>query len=293
MERVTVLSYATNQGKGHALKTGLHHMIDAGFDGAVTADSDGQHTTGDILNIIRALEKNPGKLILGMRDVAQMPPKSKSGNSLTRVLFRLLYGIRLQDTQTGLRGIPLDKTARSVADLPGERYEYEMEMLIESPRLFPNGLLEVPIKTVYLDNNEGSHFRPIRDGMKIYSVLFRKIPRFLGTSLLAFCLDYGLFNILYYAVFHKTVYATVIARLVSGNTNYMMNRHLVFGDGGKAYTLLNYWKLAIGLLLVNTGLMFVFVDCLKLPAFIVKVAVEMLMYAVSFVVQNRLASERH
>ncbi|MBE6887119.1 MAG: glycosyltransferase family 2 protein [Ruminococcaceae bacterium] len=95
----TVLHHEINKGKGAALKTGFAYMLENGYDAAVTADSDGQHSPEDICNIIEKLNANPESLIMGMRDVAQMPPKSKTGNSITRKLFKIMYSIDLQDTQ--------------------------------------------------------------------------------------------------------------------------------------------------------------------------------------------------
>lgn len=290
---VTLLGYAENRGKGHALKLGLSRMAEQGFDAAVTADADGQHTPRDIRRVMEALEREPGKLVLGMRDVSQMPPKSKTGNSMTRALFRALYGIDLRDTQTGLRGIPLNEAStKGLLALPGERYEYEMEMLIESPRLFPGGVTELPIETVYIDNNRASHFRPLQDGAKIYAVLFRKLPGFLLSSLLAFAIDYALFNLLYYAVFGGklvSVASTVLARAVSGSCNYYVNRRFVFGNAKKKYTFLNYWKLALCILAANAAVMYLFVDVLGQPAFAMKLLVEAMLYLVSFTVQHKWA----
>lgn len=290
---VTVLAYSPNQGKGHALKAGLRHMAGVGFDGAVTADADGQHTVHDIRRMAGALAAEPAKLVLGMRDVAQMPPKSKTGNSLTRFLFKVLYGIDLKDTQTGLRAIPLNgETTRGLLELPGERYEYEMEMLITSPSLFPAGLLELPIETVYIDDNSSSHFRPLRDGGKIYAVLFKNLPGLLCSSLAAFGMDYVLFHFLYYHVFRHSVLATACARAVSGTCNYLMNKNVVFRREKGDYTFFNYWKLALCILAVNAALMYLLVDVLGSPAFLMKIIVECAMYIISFTAQNKMANKK-
>jgi dolichol-phosphate mannosyltransferase len=221
-----------------------------------------------------------------------MPPRSKSGNHLTRVLFRILYGIRLQDTQTGLRGIPLNAhSIPGLLELPGNRYEYEMEMLLHSEQLFPDGIREIPIRTIYEAENKSSHFRPVQDGLRIYRVLFGNLPGFLLSSLLAFGLDYVLFNALYYFLFHQSVLATVAARVVSGTMNYQCNRHLVFhAQKGSSYTAWNYLKLAVLILLINSGLMYLLVELLGLPAFAMKIMVECILYIFSFLIQNKWAN---
>lgn len=283
-----VLEHKENLGKGRALKTGLAWMAEQGYEGVVTADADGQHSLEDILRVARALASGSRRLVLGIRDVSRMPNRSRTGNRLTRTLFRLLYGIKLQDTQTGLRGIPLTGENRSgLLSLTGERYEYEMEMPIEAGELFPAGIQELEIETIYLeDSDTSSHFRPLADGARIYSVLFRHFPRFFLSSILAFLVDYSLFNLLYYLLFHRSVPAAVLARVVSAGVNYTVNRKLVFGS---SYHLLGYVKICLVILLAGSGLMYLLVDCLSLPAFLVKPLVDCGLYVLSFAAQNRMA----
>ena len=238
---VTVLGYSENHGKGYALKFGLEAMARRGYTGRA----------------------NPESLILGSRNTAEMPPRSKAGNRLTRSLFSLLYGIRLSDTQTGLRGIPLtSETLPLLLGLSGDRYEYEMQMLQESKVLFAGGIVEVPIETVYLENNKSSHFRPLRDGGRIYAVLMKSLPLFLLSSLLAFGIDYGLFNTFFYALSLGTLASTVIARLVSATANYTINKYGVFRPESRetSYNLKNYALLAASILAVNMGLMYLLVN---------------------------------
>lgn len=294
MKNVTVLLNPVNRGMGGALKTGFAHMAEKGFSGVIAADADGQHSASDIERMAEALAaQKPGTLVLGARDIAQMPPRSKAGNSVTRVMFRLLYGIDLRDTQTGLRGIPLTKDSiPGLLELPGERYEFQMEVLIYSGKLFPEGIVEIPIQTIYIDNNRSSHFRPLKDGAKIYSVLFKNLPKFMLSSLLAFLVDYSLFNLLYYALQLTTAPATVLARLVSCTVNYNVNRRLVFKNPSSRYTAPRFFFLAGVILVLNCMLMNFLVEFCHLPAFAAKIPVECLLYLLSFTVQSKLASEK-
>ena len=285
LPNIVVKGYEVNRGKGHALKTGFAYLRSMGFDSCVTADSDGQHTPDDIIRIMAELERTPQKLILGVRDKGLMPPKSKIGNEMTCKLFRLLYGVRLTDTQTGLRGIPFSNYDGLMA-IRSERYEYEMEMLIDSAKLF-SGIVEIPIETIYIEDNRGSHFHPIKDGAKIYSVLFGKLPIFLVSSLLAFIIDYGLFNLFYYVIFKSSIISTVIARAISGSANYLINRSVVFKGNNEKYTFWRYWTLALCILAANLLLIRLLVDIAGLPAFLAKIIVEVILYIVNFIIQNR------
>lgn len=174
--RIIILQHNLNRGKGAALKTGLNYAYTNFKDdvGVITADADGQHAVEDILKVAKALMNNPNNLIIGSRnfvqDGKQIPLRSKFGNRLTIKLFHYLVGLKLNDTQCGLRGIPLPFIP-SLLNINQNRYEFELRMLIQC-KLQHRNVTEIPIKTIYINNNKTSNFRPIVDSLKIYIVLF-------------------------------------------------------------------------------------------------------------------------
>ena len=170
--QVHPLRHETNLGKGAAIKTGIRYILETFPDctGAVTADADGQHDPADILRIASALEQNPDCLVLGARQFdRQVPVRSRIGNLATRALARAILGQRVQDSQTGLRGLPR-KLLPYLCDLPSSGYEFELDMLIAAKHL-GLAVVEEPIETIYAPGNPTSHFDPLRDSMKIYFVL--------------------------------------------------------------------------------------------------------------------------
>ncbi len=172
--RVRVLRHPANLGKGRALKTGFGEFLTrfGGFAGLVTADADGQHSAGDIVRVANSFLAAPDCVVLGCRSLGNGTPlRSRFGNALTCVVFRLLSGRKLADTQTGLRAFPAALLPELIA-LSGERYEYEMTVLAYLCRE-GHALREVPIATIYTDSNRSSAFHPIRDSIRIYSVLLR------------------------------------------------------------------------------------------------------------------------
>ena len=107
-----LLRHEVNRGKGGALKTAFAWFLEhTGEDlGVVTVDGDGQHTAADALRCARELESHPDSLVLGVRqfDGADVPLRSRIGNQATIWCFRVLCGVGVSDTQTGLRAIGTD-----------------------------------------------------------------------------------------------------------------------------------------------------------------------------------------
>lgn len=172
---VTVLTHEVNKGKGRALKTAFAWCIEnrPDIDGVVTADGDNQHRPADIRRCAQAMIFDPGKVWLGVRDFSleHVPVRSRMGNTLTRGIMKLACGVSVTDTQTGLRAIPA-RDLPLMLRIPGERYEYETQMLL-SLREAKVGIGEVVIETVYINENESSHFNPLKDSWKIYKIIFR------------------------------------------------------------------------------------------------------------------------
>ena len=176
--RIEVLEHSENQGKGAALKTGLRYLagLSGGYGGVVTADADGQHSVEDILKIAQQTLEHPEALILGGRRFDRdVPWKSMAGNTITRWVMRTFFGIHIYDTQTGLRGIP-QKLIPLFLEIPYNRYEFEMEMLLVCQRkAIP--MREVEIRTIYFEQNRGSHFHPFKDAVRVYAQIIRSAFR--------------------------------------------------------------------------------------------------------------------
>lgn len=182
LDRCTVLTHPVNRGKGRALKTAFAYVLGDAADwaGVVTADADGQHDPDDVCQVASALSQWEDALILGVRDFRQshVPWRSRFGNRLTSWLIRWLFGTEIDDTQTGLRGIP-KQHLQWMSELKGERFEYEMNMLLSAIRKrIP--IRQVRIRTLYFQRNVGSHYRSVADSLRI----FARIVSGLVTSLI-------------------------------------------------------------------------------------------------------------
>lgn len=259
-----------------------------GIEGAITVDGDGQHKMEDILKVSDAMQDNPKALVLGCRcfDGENVPARSRWGNKLSVVVFKCLCGINLSDTQTGLRGIPLSflPVACGVA---GERYEYETNFLL-CAHTDGMQMLEIPICTVYENNNEVSHFHPLRDSFQIYSALLR----FCGSSLLGALVDYGIFWLLLYAKV-PILGATYLARCVSGCVNFACNRRVVFKSRGKISG--QVFKYIVTAIIISTlsGLGVTALNVyLSFPPVLAKLLVDTILYFASYYVQANYIFKR-
>lgn len=176
-EKVVVIKHVGNLGKGAALKTGLDYAYRTykNLSGVVTVDADGQHLVEDVLQVARALKDNPRHLVLGVRILdksgKKVPLRSRIGNSVARHLFRLMTGKQLNDTQTGLRGIPKDFVP-DLLRMDSNGYEFELEMLLLC-KYNKRSVIQREIRAVYFDGNRSSHFKPVIDSMKILFAFFR------------------------------------------------------------------------------------------------------------------------
>ena len=297
----TVLHHDVNHGKGVALKTGYAHIREhlQDVEAVLTADSDGQHKVADCLSVTEQLFNGQDALYLGSRDFSleHVPPKSRFGNRMTSVIFRLCYGKWLPDTQTGLRAfraslLPL------MESIEGDRYEYEMNVLITCAR---QGIPMIPvtIETVYENGNEGTHFHPIRDSWRIYKLILGSFLRFMGSSLVCVIIDQvlaGLLNGVFLPLLgmkHPAQliwYSGILARVASATCNFFMNKSLVFRIRGSRDSNLICalrYALVCVLIIILSNLGVLGLTSLGMARWLAKLICDTLLYFLSYRLQEK------
>lgn len=290
----TVLHHEVNKGKGRGLKTGFEYFLKNRPErtGVVTTDDDGQHTPEDVLACTRLMEQN-GKAVFGCRDFSgdDVPWKSSFGNNCTRIVFRAFCGIKISDTQTGLRAFPRDYI-QLLCDTDGERFEYETNCLLE---MHKNGysFIEQKIKTVYISGNSETHFHPLKDSVKIYAVILK----FMLSSGLSSIIDIAVFTIINMLMpdavsgVLRVFIATFGARIVSSLFNFFANRTRVFKskDGLRA-TMARYYILCAIQTACSYGIVYL-LSALIAPEFrllqsVIKIVVDVVLFFISFRIQQ-------
>jgi glycosyltransferase involved in cell wall biosynthesis len=182
-DNITVIEHTHNMGKGAAIKSGIRYWSKKKMDtgGVVIVDADGQHLTPDIRNVISRLKEEPQCLVIGTRSFNTKAPFLRyCGNLLTKYIFWFAVQTFIEDTQSGLRGIPASLFL-PLLSLKENKYDFELAMLITAKELkIP--IIAEPIETVYINGTNNSHFNLFVDAYKIYSVLARYLLKSRLTS---------------------------------------------------------------------------------------------------------------
>lgn len=285
-----ILTHSINKGKGAALKSAFQTIITdySTHLGVITVDGDGQHTTEDVKRCIEEFIKNPHSVLLGSRNFENksIPLRSRIGNVFTRNIIKNMNNLNLTDTQTGLRVLPLF-TLEGLLEVQGNRYEYEMNMLLYFKEHHIS-MREIPIQTLYIEGNESSHFNPLKDSLKIYSVFIK----YSLSALASFGVDILLFALLVFflkALFPMSyiILSTVLARVASASFNYLSNKYLVFKTKKKSNFVLKY-SILFGLEMFTSALVVQLVVSFTSfdTEWLVKILTDLVIFFIGFYVQK-------
>ena len=257
--QVHLLVHEVNKGKGRALKDAFAYVREqlGELKGVVTIDGDGQHLLPDIIACAERMLQEEDKVVMGCRDFSlpDVPPRSVTGNRLTAAMLRICYGIRISDTQTGLRAIPA-RFLDFFTEIEGERFEYETNMLLQMKR---RGIkfVEQPIATVYDKEEYSSHYNALKDSWRIFKVM----AKFLLSSGAAALVEMVIFYILTrligmsWGVLSPTL-ILLISRVISSLVNFNINKSVVFQNKGSyKTTMLRYYILCVAQYAVNSALL--------------------------------------
>ena len=153
------ISYTTNRGKGHALREGLRKTS---APLVVYTDIDLPYTIDSMVSIVDDLRNNNADLAVGIRDAGyyQKIPRSRRWISkLLRGLNRVAFGLRIADTQCGLKGMNT-RGRQLFLETTIDRYLFDLELVMQASRNRSITLRAVP---VYLE--PGVQLSPVQSGL--------------------------------------------------------------------------------------------------------------------------------
>ena len=146
----TVIDHVLNSGAGGATLTGLAYARHNSYDIAATMDADGQHAPEDVLNGIKQLDRDDSGLLIGSRLINSegMSKTKVLGNKGLSFITKLLFGINVTDSQSGLR--IYSRNAIENLDWKTTGYEFCSEMIWRARQLNLS-IAEYPIEAIYTD----------------------------------------------------------------------------------------------------------------------------------------------
>ena len=146
----TTISHLVNMGSGAATRTGLEYAKRNNYDYAVTIDADGQHLATDLTKVINKLVSENYDLVIGSRllNTEGMPHHRVFGNKLLNLVTGIIFGVRVTDSQSGLKGF--SRKAIEKIDIRSNGFEFCSEIVWRAKQANLK-IVEVPIKAVYTD----------------------------------------------------------------------------------------------------------------------------------------------
>lgn len=167
-----VVSHPTNRGKGGALKTAFAYALEHGFDAVVTLDADGQHLPREIPKFVAAREQTGAHLVIGGRAhlFQEMLPRRRFANRMSSYFIAKVSKTGVTDSQSGFRLYSAD-LLRNVR-LHSEGFDLESEVIV---RAGCGGfkVITIPINLGFVDGLSTSHYKPMKDSLRIAWTVFR------------------------------------------------------------------------------------------------------------------------
>lgn len=275
---IILLRHATNLGKGAALKTVFNHILInfPNVEGIVTLDSDGQHSIDDCLHILQTLEEKQDAFVLGHRTFSKdIPLKSYVGNNISKFIYKIILGRSFKDTQTGLRGLS-SSFMKKCLTIKSNRFEFETEQLAIAVNNNID-ILEIPIETIYIENNKASSFRPLVDSFKIYFILFR----YGLSSIITAIVDFIVFTIAL-SFGASVLVANMFARTASIGVQFTLLDKFVFHTKAKVLNFILFASYVYIMGVISAWTQISAVENLGISVITAKIFVEGILFFINF-----------
>ncbi len=153
-KRVCVYEYKQNHGKGYALKYG----VDKAHGEIITfVDAGGDFDPKQFDKCVRLMEIFDADFVIGSKrhpaSKVNYPPLRRIYSWCYQKMIRVLFGINVTDTQTGLKFLKRNVAKDVMPRLVVKRYAFDLEMLVIAHQLGYNRIFEAPVEMKF--NNEG------------------------------------------------------------------------------------------------------------------------------------------
>jgi len=161
---VKVLEYTPNHGKGYALKYGVKH---ARGDIITFADAGGDFDPKQFDRCVLLMEAFDADFVIGSKrhpaSRVEYPPLRRLYSWGYQRLVRLLFGLNVTDTQTGLKFLRRRVAVDVVPRVLVKQYAFDLEMLVVAHQLGYRRIFEAPVDLVFNGNTSGINYKAIRN----------------------------------------------------------------------------------------------------------------------------------
>ncbi|HVX05452.1 MAG TPA: glycosyltransferase family 2 protein [Rhodanobacteraceae bacterium] len=183
---VTLIRHPERRGKGEALRAGFREALKRGATGVLTMDGDGQHDPADIPRILAAARQFPDAMIIGARmlERERQPAGRRRANDFADWGISWGCGRPVADTQSGQRWYPhaalelAEPGSGPVQLLPAQDFVFEAAILIAASRELDMPVVSIPILCRYDSDARHSHFRSVRDTLRITWYTIRRVAHY-------------------------------------------------------------------------------------------------------------------
>lgn len=161
--RVRVFSYTPNQGKGYAIKYG----VDRAAGEIITfTDAGGDFDPTQFDKFVKLMEVFDADMVIG----SKLHPASKVDYPFLRKVYsyvyhkiiRLLFGLNVTDTQTGLKFFRREVAHNVIPRAIVKQYAIYLELLVIAFQLGYRRIFEAPVELNFNDVSSGINFKTIR-----------------------------------------------------------------------------------------------------------------------------------
>lgn len=158
---ITVLRHARHRGRGMALQAGFKAARAAGYTHALAIDTTGEFEPEQIPEMLATSMADPVALVIGVRE--ECASRGRFGRRISNLLVRVECGLKVQDSQCGMRIYPLEFICSTRCITRGDGFETET---ITRAGWAGCPVVEVPVRWRGLpDEQRASGLRPVLDSL--------------------------------------------------------------------------------------------------------------------------------
>lgn len=150
IEKVKTISYLKNQGKSHAIQLGMKKAIG---DYVMFIDSGMEIDPNSISMLLEHMEWYNADIIVGSKrhpaSQVNYVPSRKILSEGYYLFIKLLFGIKVRDTQAGIKIFKKKVLEKILPRIVGKKFTGDLEMLVVADTLGYKRIYEAPIKLDY------------------------------------------------------------------------------------------------------------------------------------------------